>query len=542
VGQMDRKKVARYLRNEMERIRQDPMRYGHRLHKGQETIASNESRRKIVVCGNRWGKSEYGMREVLWRARGNHPYRDLAPHSMIWVGAPDYPSYTRFHKPAFDRWCPPSWIVGQFHTTEKWVDIRRLDGGICRIFFLSYDMPRTKWQGAGVDFIWLDEEMPEDLVKECLARIVTTQGSILLTFTPVSGVGWWFSSLWQPARKGQNRWWPYQAGLATRDEANEAEFEIGQSLVPHLTRAQIIEFASEYPDPDERAIRVFGEVKGRTGLVYKGYRADVHRVPPFRVPDRYELWGAVDPGYHGFAAIIAAVSPGERVYVVDEMFSQQQTTRDRFRALAGKARQLLPKNVDGDPEPRVVVFWVDTEDPQVVLELNTQAALAAEEDAKQGLRPVHLAFASLDQGLKARKAGFLRVQQQLAQAENRAKPEVVARERHPQGEPMLYFFDDLYSEWQGEDRFYRESRVLWELERYSWKRPAKTSPTIQPDDADENSAGGAHMMASLRYLIMSRIGPPDAPEEPREGTHADIWDQVDQLHDEMVEGLEDYEP
>ena len=529
VGQLaNTASLEAYLQAELEKFRLDPMTYGHSCHAMQEEVLASRSRRRIVVAGNRTGKTEGTMRDILWTARGNHPYRKTRRASVIWVGSPDYPSYLRFHRPAFDEWCPPGWIIGSFHESEKYVDIRRVDGGKCRIFFLSYDMPRTKWQGAGVDGIWLDEECPEDILAECLARIVTTQGWIILTFTPVSGVGWWFDRIFKPAQEGLNAWHAFQFPLATRDLENEAEFEVGDALVPHLTREQIVEFASEYPDPDERAIRIFGEVKGRQGLVYKQYRAQVHRIPRFDIPPDFELWGGLDPGYHGFAAVIGAIDPMNRLYICEEYFSQGQTTKDRFKALAERVKNVRNER-DWERLVRpTVVFFVDTEDPQVILELNIQAAEAAEEAVAAGESVVQLVFASLDQGLKARKAGFMRVQQTLAPRLTRATPPIVTRDRPVVGEPQTYFFDSLYSEWQEEDGFHKGSRVLWEIDHYSWKKPPKGS-TVKPDDADESSAAGAHAMAALRYLTMARLGPPEEPEEKKsdhDQHSAEVWAQI----------------
>lgn len=885
--------IAGYLQEELENLRRNPMKYGHPPHQVQEAMLSEKSRRRIIVAANRSGKTEGAMREVLWCARGDHPYKNVRCVSNIWCGMPDYPSYLRFTKPAFDAWCPPSWIVGSFHESDKWVDIRRVDGGVCRISFLSYDMPRTKWQGAGVDGIWLDEECPEDIFNECMARIVTTRGWIMLTFTPVclpagtrvttgrgqipieevvpgdrvaardrvvtvsavhsngveplvevttrrgytlrctpnhewvaapsgtnvhdgitrrapvpsrsrkvraqdltdgdwlafnrghhkfwpdgigadvgyflgqmvgdgswrphrepgpmklttadqetiefaksflsghgvtprvypktgdavsvewcsipfaetvegwgvdrrdktaqkrvpeavwrgskdgvrgflqglfdadgtsdkkraraslctisedlvrdvqrllvrfnvfaslsirndsdpnhapahileinganarrfmyqvgfrlsrkqvrewagkpnqpgrgwdrvvsvrplldavpvydltvdddehifaadgfvsgnSGVGWWYDRLWRPGLKGNGGWVCYQAPLATFDEANEAEFNVGVPLVPHLGREQIIDFAATYPDEDERLIRIFGEVRGRTGLVYKGFDPKVHVVPAFRLPAHYEIWAGLDPGFHGFAASFGAISPGGRMYVCEEYFSQQETTRTRFQALAEKVRGMRTQEDWGQRQP-IVVFFVDTEDPQVVLELNTQAVAQAEEDstAKNAdgtpMFVVTLAFVSIDQGLKARKAGFLRTQQILQPVKERTRPLVVNRDKPEVGEPMMYFFDNLYSEWQEEDAFHRESRTIWEIERYSWKKPPKGS-TVKPDDADDNTAGGAHMMAGKRYMVMSRLGPPEEPE-PEKDTNPAL-SAVDRMVQEAFEEMD----
>jgi phage terminase large subunit-like protein len=532
--------IAGYLQGELEQLRRNPMKYGHPPHQVQEAMLSETSRRRIIVAANRSGKTEGAMRDVLWSARGEHPYKKVKLVNNIWCGCPDYPSYIRFTKPAFDQWCPPEWIKGSFHESDKWVDIKRVDGGVCRISFLSYDMPRTKWQGAGVDGIWLDEESPEDIFNECMARIVTTRGWILLTFTPVSGVGWWYDRLWKPSvDRDDGKWTCYQAPLAVFDEANEAEFNVGAALVPHLTRPQIIDFASTYPDEDERLIRIFGQVRGRTGLVYRMYEPNIHKIPAFRIPAHYELWGAIDPGFHGFAAIIGAISPGNRMYIAKEYFSQQETTRTRFAALAEKVRELRTREEWGQHHP-CVVFFVDTEDPQVVLELNTQAVAQAEEDSMAKNADgtpklvVSLAFVSIDQGLKARKAGFLRIQQTLFPVPDRQRPVVVQRDKPVKGEPMMYFFDDLYSEWQEEDAYHRESRLLWEIERYSWKKPPKGS-TVKPDDADENTAGGAHKMACLRYLVMSRLGPPEEPKEEKRSS----MNPVDRMVQEAFEELEE---
>lgn len=535
----DHATLETYLQAELERLRQDPLKYGHACHAMQEEWLSSRNRRKIIVAGNRSGKTEAKMKDVLWMARGHHPYRPVNRCFNIWVGSPDYPSYLRFHKPAFDQWCPPDWIVGKFHESEKFVDIRHIDGGKCRIFFLSYDMPRSKWQGAGVDHIWLDEECPEDILAECLARIVTTRGSIDLSFTPVSGVGWWFDRIWVPAQEGLNSWEAFQMPLATFDPANEDEYNVGESLVPHLTRDQIVEFASEYPDPDERAIRIFGDVRGRQGLVYKQYRPGVHKISAFDIPANFDLWGGLDPGYHGFAALIGAMDPMDRTYIAKEFFSQQETTRERFEGLVKAVRSVRSQEI-WDKEPQhTVVFFVDTEDPQVVLELNIQSAAHAEAHRQEDGSLIRLVFASLDQGLKARKAGFMRVQQCLAPRLNRPRPPVVERDTPPVGEPLLYFFDNLYSEWQEEDGYHRASRTLWEINHYSWKPPPKDK-IVKPDDADENSAAGAHAMAALRYLVMARLGPPqqaDERDDPFEGDRhsRNVWDEVREMEARQLE-------
>ena len=59
--------------------------------------------------------------------------------------------------------------------------------GISVLGFKSYDQGREKWQGATLDFVWFDEEPPEDVFVEGLSRTNATGGVVWLTFTPLKG-------------------------------------------------------------------------------------------------------------------------------------------------------------------------------------------------------------------------------------------------------------------------------------------------------------------------------------------------------------------
>ena len=517
-------------------------------HVGQIAIMRSMQDRRIVVSANRWGKTACGMQEILHCARGKHPERPVNPEPhQFWVCCPNFNAYKRIHKPAFDEWCPKSWMAGRFNNNERFVDIERADGGICRIWFLSYDQNPQAWTGAEVDGVWMDEEPPREHYKEAMARIASAApahelsrgGFMLMTFTPVKGIGWWYENIWKPAREhhekvAQNEgipidqcqpvhlgplpWWTHQAALAVRDEERDDDHEVGEVLVPHLSHEQIVSFASNYPDIQDRLIRIFGEIRGRQGLIYKQFEKDIHVIDPFGIPVEYDIWGAVDPGFHGFGVVFGAISPEERIYVVDEMFSQGEGIEQRFTAIADKVRKLRdPEEWPG--KEAVVTFFVDTADPQMILELNIQSQeyIEKQEKAKAGDGAdeviVKLAFASLDQGFKAIKAGFLRVQTLLQPSQDRGTPAVVTRKRPDNGEPDLYFFSSLYSEWQGEEYFFKRSRVVWELEAYSWKPPPRDH-VLDIDEPDKYSAHGGHMMDALRYLIMARLGP--LPEEQRD--------------------------
>jgi phage terminase large subunit-like protein len=69
------------------------------------------------------------------------------------------------------------------------------DDGLSSVQFRSYDQGRRSFQGFEAEGIWLDEEPPEmtdemtgDIYSECLLRLMTTDGLLVSTFTPLRGL------------------------------------------------------------------------------------------------------------------------------------------------------------------------------------------------------------------------------------------------------------------------------------------------------------------------------------------------------------------
>jgi phage terminase large subunit-like protein len=514
-----RAEVEAWMAGEMLRIRGDPLKYGPPPHAGQESVHASNHPHRLLISANRWGKSVCGMREVLWSATMTHPYREAVPMRTIWVGFPDFPFYRRVTRQIFLEWLPRHLLI-DFHETEKWARIRRADGGICEIHFLSYDADRMKWQGASVDLCWLDEECPEDIYREAMARLIDADGRMLMTLTPVSGMGWIYDRLFLPAKLGQADIQLFQGALAEYDASLPCG--VGRVLVPHLSHAKVLRFASSIPDEDERAIRIFGDFRSRSGAVYKQYRPEIHVVPAFDVPSHWELWLGLDAGYHGFAASLLAMSDDGRIYVVGEYFSQEEPLRVRAPALWQMVRGVRPLGIDDN-----LSVYVDTADPQLVLELN----LWAQENR------VPLGFASLEMGKKSRLAGIGRLQELLSPDPGLSTPRQVRRPRHELGEPRLYLFDSLYSKWRQDEDAYDGSRLAWEVARYLWKEPPKGSP--HPLDADDRTAGGSHMLAALRYAVMARMGAPIAPQldalEGLQPSHRRVWEHMQELQSRFPE-------
>ena len=66
--------------------------------------------------------------------------------------------------------------------------VKHISGGTSRLTIKTYDQGRLRWQGETLDFVWFDEEPPEDIYFEGLTRTNARGGIVTLTFTPLKGM------------------------------------------------------------------------------------------------------------------------------------------------------------------------------------------------------------------------------------------------------------------------------------------------------------------------------------------------------------------
>lgn len=68
------------------------------------------------------------------------------------------------------------------------IRVRHVSGGWSRLGLKSYQQGRGSFEGTKQHLVWLDEEPPLDIYSECLIRTATTNGVVMLTFTPLEGM------------------------------------------------------------------------------------------------------------------------------------------------------------------------------------------------------------------------------------------------------------------------------------------------------------------------------------------------------------------
>ncbi len=195
---------------ELDRRRRTNLLSGYKPYSKQKEFhaAGNSYRERLFMAGNQLGKTLAGAAEAAMHLTGKYP--------DWWEGK-------RYDKPIVAIAGSESYeltrdgvqrlLVGPPMTEEEWgtgyipkadiiastrrsgvsgaldsITVRHVSGGTSTLLFKAYEQGRGKWQANTVDYIWFDEEPPEDVYFEGITRTNATQGLIAVTFTPLKGM------------------------------------------------------------------------------------------------------------------------------------------------------------------------------------------------------------------------------------------------------------------------------------------------------------------------------------------------------------------
>ncbi len=273
-------------------------------------------------AANRVGKSVCGAFEVVCHLTGNYPawwvgkrfnrpvnalvagesgrlVRDsiqmeiMGPPSAIGTGLlPEASIYERR---------PKTGIPDAIDTAQ----IRHVNGGMSQLQFQSFDQGREAFQATARDVIWLDEEPPLAVYTEALTRTMTTNGIVMVTFTPLKGVSETVLFLEDQAKEGK-----VCLVTATWDDA------------PHLSAKDKEEMLMAYP-PHQRDARTKGIPALGSGAIYPVAESDFV-IPAIDLPVHWRRGYALDVGWNRTAALFGAVDDdNDTIYFYSEHYRGQ---------------------------------------------------------------------------------------------------------------------------------------------------------------------------------------------------------------------------
>lgn len=292
---------------------------GKIVHKKQMLFHQSQKRNRWVFGGNRSGKSQCGAVEAVWLARGIHPFRPNKPDVSGWVVSLSQQVQRDVAQSKILFYLNPDWIVDVVMSSGRksspssgvidYIVIKNVFGGISKIGFKSCDQGREKFQGTSLDFVWFDEEPPEDIYKECRMRVLDKKGEIFGTMTPLKGLTWVYDQIY----------------LNCNNDPEVDVIEMEWSDNPYLDPNEVDAMTSVLSD-EELESRRYGKFVGLGGLVYKEFDPAVHVVEPFEVPHEWYDKISIDPGLHNpLSAHWYAVDYDGNVYVIAEHYASNET-------------------------------------------------------------------------------------------------------------------------------------------------------------------------------------------------------------------------
>jgi phage terminase large subunit-like protein len=170
--------------------------------------AGADHRERLLIAANRIGKTHCGAAEMAMHLTGLYPdwwtgkrfdrpvrawaagvtsesARDVVQEKLI--GSPA-------RKEEWGTGLIPKHCLGETSPSRgapdllDTVSVKHIGGGSSTLQFKSYAAGREKFQGVGLEVVWLDEECPSDIYFESLTRTNETGGIVYLTFTPLLGM------------------------------------------------------------------------------------------------------------------------------------------------------------------------------------------------------------------------------------------------------------------------------------------------------------------------------------------------------------------
>lgn len=329
-----------------EGIKQQALRpniYAYRPHTKQYRFHTSPKHIRLYIGGNRSGKTVGGATEMAYWLMKKHPYRKIplpeGPVRMRGVSVDFKYGVDQIMLPELTRWIPPSYYKGgsfedSYDKTHQTLTLSNKSF----IEFRSYEQDLEKFAGTSRHGTWFDEEPPQHIYNECMARHVDTDGYTWITMTPVEGMTWVYESLYIP-------------GIEGSEDVDVIEIETTENS--HLSPAAIERFLRGL-DPEERKARKRGEFVAFGGRVFKTFHETDHVIEPIdpRSLSEWEFYTSFDHGFNNPTAILwHAVSPKNEVITFHEHYAAEMTVKEHAKVFHAYNESIgrEPDFVVGDP-------------------------------------------------------------------------------------------------------------------------------------------------------------------------------------------------
>lgn len=291
---------------------------GDKIHQKQLDFHQCPKKNRWVFGGNRTGKTECGAVEVVYMARGCHPFRDIKGETSGWVVSLSTQVQRDVAQAKILNYLNPDWIEDVVMTQGRkdnykngvidYIIVKNIFGTTSKIGFKSCDQGREKFQGTSLDYVWFDEEPPYDIYQECRMRVLDRNGDIFATMTPLKGMTFVYDEIYMNRFNSDEIWYEF----IRWDDNPFISVEAKQAMRASMSA-------------DELRSRECGEFMDTGGRVYTEFDENIHVIEPFDVPYEWQDKLSIDPGLKNpLSCHWYAVDYDGNVYVVAEHYEREK--------------------------------------------------------------------------------------------------------------------------------------------------------------------------------------------------------------------------
>lgn len=321
------------VRQLKEAVNASKIRYYRPIGQQPEFHAADQSEVRLVLGGNRSGKTTAGTVEAVSHALGERlwlPEDHVDRRVRLCNGDPiPVPNVGRIAVENFEinvvqtihpkmlEWTPKGEIVN-IQKNQRGVPVRYDFKNGSVIHVMSYEQDDEAFEGPNGHWAWCDEPAPQRKFNGLRRGLVDFDGHIWMTMTPLSEP--WINEVL------------HSKANVRGSHVRSFNFDIWDNCVDnggYLSRRAITSFLEDLP-PAERAAREHGRFLHLAGLVFPEWQAKPpYWVDPFDIPPHWPRVTVIDPHPRKPIAVMwAAVSPDNVWHVYRELYSNDLTTVD----------------------------------------------------------------------------------------------------------------------------------------------------------------------------------------------------------------------
>jgi phage terminase large subunit-like protein len=262
------------------------------------------ARSRLVIGGNRSGKTELGAVNTAHMFMGTHPHRPNRMPIIIKVAAMDFPNAIKnVILPKLFKYVPKQ-AIRKIEKNQQGIPGKIIGINDSVIDLMSYDQDVTKYEGFDADEVWFDEPPPEAIYDAMRRGLVDREGCELFTMTPLYEP-WIYNRIWVKAIDGSL--------------PNTECFVLPTINNPHIPPSEIEAMRATYTE-EQAQVRLEGRFLNLMGLIYSMFDHTTHVVPFFDWPRMWPVYMCIDPHPRKPHAVtwIGVTDRGQKV-IIDEM-------------------------------------------------------------------------------------------------------------------------------------------------------------------------------------------------------------------------------